>query len=198
MILHIIRQYKLEQGSLEVEYIEDCFHEFATKKKTAREIMERLRGREHLILLSMAQSPDDPTQLIPVAYKVGHELRARETEPKLAALVEQLRGRVLFADRKIYYSWIGGTREQWRGEGHYRALSEQQEEWALRHGYHEIVVKTKNRFYSMRAALDHLRFNVVRFQPDAADNAESKVYLSKVLGKDLLEGHRTQRSVEAF
>jgi len=198
MIPHIIRQYKLEQGALEVEYIEDCFHEFANKKKTALEIMERLRGRGHLILLSMAQSPDDPTQLIPVAYKVGHELRARETDPKLAALVEQLKGRVVFSDRKIYYSWIGGTREQWRGQGHYRALSEQQEEWALRHGYHEIVVKTKNRFYSMRAALDHLRFNVVRYQPNAADNAESKVYLSKILGTDLLEGHRTQRTVEAF
>ena len=198
MIPHVIRQYKIDQGALEVEYIEDCFHEFSTKKKTAREIVDRLRGREHLILLSMAPSPDDPTQLIPVAYKVGHELRVRETDPKLLELVVQVKGRVVFTDRKVFYSWIGGTRDQWRGEGHYRALTEQQEEWALRHGYHEIVVKTKNRFYSMRAALDHLRFNVVRFQPDPSDNAESKVYLSKKLGKDLLEGHRTQRTVEAF
>jgi hypothetical protein len=195
---HTIRQYRIDQGALEVEYIEDCFHEFSAKKKTATEIAERLRGREHLILLSMAPSPDDPHQLIPVAYKVGHELRLRETDPKLVELVEQLKGQVVFTDRKIFYSWIGGTRDQWRGQGHYRALSEQQEEWAVRHSYHEVVVKTKNRFYSMRAALDHLRFNIVRFQLDASDNAESKVYLSKVLGKEILNGHRTTRTVEAF
>jgi GNAT superfamily N-acetyltransferase len=195
---HTIRQYRIDQGALEVEYIEDCFQEFSGKKKTAAEIAERLRGREHLILLSMAASPDDPRQLIPVAYKVGHELRLRETDPKLVELVEQLKGQVVFTDRKIFYSWIGGTREQWRGQGHYRALSEQQEEWALRHSYNEIVVKTKNRFYSMRAALDHLRFNIVRFQIDSEDNAHSKVFLSKVLGKELLKGHRTTRTVEAF
>ncbi len=191
---HIIRQYKLEPGALEVQYIEECFLEFHGKK-TADEISRRLKGREHLILLSMAPSPDDESLLIPVSFKVGHELRAHETDLQLLDLVTHLKDCTRFEDRKIFYSWIGGTRAEWRGQGHYRALTEQQEEWAHTHAYHEIVVKTKNRFYSMRAALDHLRFDVIKFQPNRADNRESKVYLSKRIGSDVLRAHQTLRSV---
>ena len=145
---HIIRQYTLEPGALEVQYIEECFAEFSGKK-TAEEIVERLKDREHLILLSMAPSEDDDGVLIPVSYKIGHELRRTETNLKLSELVNELRDVVEFSNRKIFYSWIGGTRGEWRGQGHYRALTEQQEEWAHAHGYHELVVKTKNRFYGM-------------------------------------------------
>ncbi len=191
---HLIRQYRLEQGALEIQYIEEYFSEFS-EKKTAEEIISRLNGREHLILMSMAPSPDDEEQLIPVAFKVGHELRAWETDPDLAHLVAQLQDSVEFRGRKIFYSWIGGTREPWRGQGHYRALTEQQEEWALAHDYRELVVKTKNRFYTMRATLDHLRFNIIRFQPRAGDNGESKVYLSKIIGRDLIKDHQTERTL---
>ena len=45
------------------------------------------------------------------------------------------------------------------------ALTEQQEEWAHLHGYDELIVKTKNKFYTMRATLDHLRFDVIKFEP---------------------------------
>jgi hypothetical protein len=139
---HIIRQYTLEPGALEVQYIEECFTEFSGKK-TAEEIIERLKDRESLILLSMAASVDDDGVLIPVSYKIGHELKRTETNLKLSELVNQLRDVVEFPNRKIFYSWIGGTRVEWRGQGHYRALTEQQEEWAHSHGYHELVVKTK-------------------------------------------------------
>ena len=191
---HLIRQYRLEQGALEIQYIEEYFSEFR-EKKTAEEIISRLSGRDHLILMSMAPSPDDEEQLIPVAFKVGHELRAWETDPDLADLVAHLRDSVEFQGRKIFYSWIGGTREPWRGQGHYRALTEQQEEWALANDYRELVVKTKNRFYTMRATLDHLRFNIIRFKPRAGDNSESKVYLSKIIGRDLIKDHQTERTV---
>ncbi len=191
---HLIRQYRLEQGALEIQYIEEYFSEFR-EKKTAEEITNRLSGREHLILMSMAPSPDDEAQLIPVAFKVGHELRARETDPDLVDLVAQLQDSVEFEGRKIFYSWIGGTRQPWRGQGHYRALTEQQEEWALAKSYRELVVKTKNRFYTMRATLDHLRFNIIRFQPKDGDNGESKVYLSKIIGQDLIKDHQTERTV---
>src|SRR5215813_10404186 len=137
---HIIRQYRLEQGALEIQYIEEMFREFSEKKKTAEEIIKRLKDREHLILLSMARSPEDPELEIPVAFKVGHELRAYETDLKLTDLVFHLRDVVDFRGRKIFYSWIGGTREQWRGQGHYRALTEQQEEWAHQHGYNELIL----------------------------------------------------------
>jgi hypothetical protein len=57
------------------------------------------------------------------------------------------------------------------------------------------VVKTKNKFYSMRGTLDHLLFDVVKFQPHRTDNCESKVYLSKKIGADVLRQHQTTRSV---
>jgi len=189
---HIIRQYSLEPGALEAQYIEEYFTEFGNKK-TADEIVGRLKDREHLILLSMAE--DDEGVLIPVAYKIGHELREQETSIKLLELVGQLRDVVEFPNRKIFYSWIGGTRQEWRGQGRYRALTEQQEEWAHAHGYHELVVKTKNRFYGMRATLDHLNFDVVKFQRHLHDNRESKVFLSKKIGAEVLGKHQTSRSV---
>jgi GNAT superfamily N-acetyltransferase len=189
---HNIRQYALETGALEAQYIEEYFTEFRNKK-TAEEITKRLRDRDHLILMSMAQ--DDDGVLIPVAYKIGHELKALETNIKLADLVGQLRDVVEFSDRKIFYSWIGGTRVEWRGQGRYRALTEQQEEWAHSHGYHELVVKTKNRFYGMRATLDHLNFDVIKFHRHLRDNRESKVYLSKKIAAEVLRQHQTTRSV---
>jgi hypothetical protein len=194
---HIIHQYGVEQGALEVQYIEEYFQEFRNRK-TADEIMRRLTGREHLILLSMAPIPDqDDDRLIPVAFKVGHELRADETDAQLAQLVSELHDCVDFAGRKVFYSWIGGTRGPWRSHGHYRALTEQQELWAHEHGFHELVVKTKNKFYPMRATLAHLRFNVVRYLHNSSDNTESKVYLSKHLTADMLDLHRTLRTLFA-
>jgi hypothetical protein len=192
---HNIRQYTLEPGALEVEYIEQHFEEFTKNRKTADDIIKRLRDREHLILLSMAPSPDDSESLIPVAYKIGHELRSKETDIQLIELFNQFRDVVDFNNRKIFYSWIGGTRQDWRGLGHYRALTEQQEEWAHANGYHELLVKTKNKFYAMRGTLDHLHFDVVKFQQHRTDNRESKVFLSKKIGTDVLKAHQTTRSV---
>ena len=34
-------------------------------------------------------------------------------------------------------------------------------------GFEEVVVKTKNRYYDMRAVLDQLQFNVVKHEPHA-------------------------------
>ena len=80
---HVIRQYRLEPGALEVEYIEEMFTEFP-ERKTAHEIIQRLKDREHLILLSMGRSAEDPDLEIPVAFKVGHELRAHDTDVQLS------------------------------------------------------------------------------------------------------------------
>ena len=88
---------------------------------------------------------------------------------------------VNFDGRRILYTWIGGTRRDWRGQGHFRALTEQQEAWAIENGFDEILVKTKNRFYEMRGTLDHLHFNVVKYEPHA-DNEDSKVYLEQEAG----------------
>jgi hypothetical protein len=191
---HLIKQYPLEQGALEIQYIEEFFGEFP-RKKTAAEITRRLRGREHLILMAEAPLPDDPATIVPVSYRVVHELRADETEPKLADLIARLRDCVRFDGRKVLYTWIGGTRRDWRGQGHFRALTEEQEAWAFGAGFHEVLVKTKNKFYQMRGTLDHLRFEVVKFERHASDNAESKVYLSKKLDASVLKDHRSMRTV---
>ena len=188
-----ITQYDLVQGALEIQYIEEYFGEFP-RKKTASEIVERLEGRAHLILLANAPLADDPGTVVPVSFKVAHEIVEDETEPKLRDLVERLQGHVTFPGRRVLYTWIGGTRRDWRGQGHFRALTEQQEAWAIEHGFDEIIVKTKNRFYEMRATLDHLKFDVVKYEPHP-DNRESKVYLGKKLGPDLLDTHRSMRTV---
>jgi hypothetical protein len=189
-----ITQYDLEQGALEIQYIEEFFGEFP-RKKTASEIVRRLSGRAHLILLANARLPDDRGTIVPVSFKVAHEITLAETEPKLADLVSRLRDCVRFDGRRVLYTWIGGTRRDWRGQGHFRALTEQQEVWALEQGFDEIVVKTKNRFYEMRGTLDHLRFEVVKYERNHGDNAESKVYLSKKLHLDLIDSHISAKTV---
>ena len=191
---YLIKQYPLDSGALEIQYIEEYFGEFP-RKKTATEIIRRLQDREYLILIAEAPLPDDPGMVAPVSFKVVHELRYNESEPKLVDLVARLSDCVKFEDRKVLYSWIGGTRRDWRGQGHFRALTEESEAWAHTSGYHEVVVKTKNRFYDMRGTLDQLEFNVIKYEVHKKDNRESKVYLSKQLTSDVVRAHTSTRTV---
>jgi hypothetical protein len=190
---YLINQYPLEQGALEIQYIEEFFGEFP-RRKTADEIIERLTGREHLILMCLAPIPGESLR-VPVSFKVAHEILPNETEPKLADLVSRLHGSVAFAGRRILYSWIGGTRRDWRGQGHFRALNEEQEAWAVKQGFDEMVVKTTNKFYDMRGTLDSLRFQVVKYERNSFDNDESKVYLSKKLHPEMLREHKSMRTL---
>jgi hypothetical protein len=191
---YLIKQYPLESGALEIQYMEEYFGEFP-RKKTAAEIVNRLRDREFLILMAEAPLPDDPGSVVPVAFKIVHELRANENDPKLVDLVARLSECVKFEDRKVLYSWIGGTRRDWRGQGQFRALTEESETWAHNSGFHEVVVKTKNRFYDMRGTLDQLEFNVIKYEKNKTDNRESKVYLGKPLTSDVLRSHTSTRTV---
>ncbi len=191
---YLIKQYPLETGALEIQYIEEFFGEFP-RKKTAHEIARRLQGREYLILIAEAPLPDDPGMISPVSFKVVHELREFEDDPKLQDLVSRLRDSIKFEGRNVLYSWIGGTRRDWRGQGHFRALTEETEAWAHTSGFHEVVVKTKNRFYDMRGTLDQLEFNVIKYEVHPTDNRESKVYLSKQLTSDVLRAHTSTRTV---
>lgn len=190
---YIIREYPLQQGALEIAYIEEFFNEFP-QRKTAAEIVTRLEDRDYQILMAEAPLPDDPSTVVPVSYKVSHELRPDESDPALQDLVARLRGTIELDGRRILYNWLGATRLDWRGQGHFRALTEEQEVWAVAQGYDEVVVKTKNRYYGMRGTLDSLEFNVIKLEP-AADPLESKVYLSKRLGPFVLDAHRSMRQV---
>jgi hypothetical protein len=190
---YLIREYPVQQGALEIAYIEEFFSEFP-ERKTAAEIISRLEGREYQILMAEASLPEDGSTVVPVSYKVSHELRAEETDPKLVDLVERLRDAVDFSNQKVLYNWLGATRLDWRGQGHFRALTEEQEVWAVAQGYDVIIVKTKNRYYDMRGTLDSLQFDVIKLE-SAPDPLESKVYLSKRLGPFVLDAHRSQRQV---
>lgn len=190
---HLVKQYSLQQGALEIQYIEEFFGEFP-RRKTAGEIADRLGGREHLILMAVAPLASDPDTVAPVSYKVAHEIFPQETDRKLADLVGRLRGCVRFDGRRVLYQWIGGTRRDWRGQGHFRALTEEQEAWAVATGFHEFVAKTKNKFYSMRAVLDALRFDVIKYEAHP-DNRESKVYMSKQLNAEVLARHQRRAAV---
>jgi hypothetical protein len=191
---YLIKQYALEQGALEIQYLEEYFGEFP-RRKTAAEIVRRLDGRAHIILIAEAPAPADPGIVVPVSYKVAHEILPDEREPKLVDLVGRLSDYVAFDGRRILYSWIGGTRRDWRGQGHFRALTEEQEVWAIADGFDEVVIKTKNKFYDMRATLDNLQFEVVKYERHATENSESKVYLSKRLGPHVLDTHRSVRTL---
>jgi hypothetical protein len=191
---YLIKQYGLHQGALEIQYIEEFFLDFP-RKKLAPEVIERLSDRDHQILMAEAPLPDDPSTVVPVSFKVAHELRKAETDPKLADLVAQLEDFIEFDGRRILYQWIGGTRKDWRGQGHFRALTEQQEVWALENGFDEIIAKTKNKFYEMRSTLAQLRFDVIRFVPHPVNSGESKVFLRKLLGQHVINSHRSRRSV---
>ena len=192
---YLIKQYALEPGAWEIQYIEEYFGEFP-RRKTADEIITRLRDRESLILMAEAPLPDDPSgALVPVSYKIVHEIRADESIPKLRDLVTRLGGAVIFDGRRILYQWIGGTRRDWRGQGHFRALTEESEVWAMSAGFEEVVVKSKNRYYDMRAVLAQLHFNVVKHEPHPKDSAESKVYFSKLLPAEIARAHRSVRTV---
>ena len=70
---YLIKQYPLERGALEIQYIEEFFGEFP-RKKTADEITRRLQEREFLILMAEAPLPDDPGTVVPVSFKVVHQL----------------------------------------------------------------------------------------------------------------------------
>ena len=140
--------------------------------------------------MAEAPLPDDPGMVAPVAFKVVHEIRAARDRAEAGRPGGPAqRQRRSSTDRKVLYSWIGGTRRDWRGQGHFRALTEESEAWAHAAGFHEVVVKTKNRFYDMRGTLDQLEFDVIKYEVNRTDNRESKVYLSKRLTSDVLRSH---------
>jgi hypothetical protein len=43
--------------------------------------------------------------------------------------------------------------------------------------------------------LTQLQFDVVKYERSARDNAESKVYMSKLLSAEMVRGHKSMRSV---
>ena len=192
---YLIKQYALEPGAWEIQYIEEYFGEFP-RRKTADEIITRLRDREALILMAEAPLPDDPTAPSSRCH-TRSSTKFVPTNPSRSCAIwsRRLNGSVNFDGRRILYSWIGGTRRDWRGQGHFRALTEESEVWAMASGFEEVVVKVKNRYYDMRAVLASLQFNVVKHEQHTTNTSESKIYLSKLLPAEIARAHRSVRTV---
>jgi hypothetical protein len=125
---YLIRHYDLEEGALEIQYIEEWFGEFR-RRKMASEITRRLCDRDHIILMAEAPLPDDPGQVVPVSYKVGHEIRLDETDPKLN---DRLSDAIDFVSRRVQLDWRYPARLA--RPGPFQALTEQQEVWAIEAG----------------------------------------------------------------
>jgi hypothetical protein len=151
-----------------------------------------------VVALALSYLEDDASDE-PREGRVARYARGRDyhgvMKRKLKDLVARLREHVKFEGRKVLYTWIGGTRRDWRGQGHFRALTEEQEVWALANGFDEIIVKTKNRFYEMRSTLAQLHFDLIRFVQHPYEPAESKLFFSKRLGQHVIDRHRSRRSV---
>ena len=62
---YLIKQYGLQQGALEIQYIEEFFLDFA-RKKSATEVIQRLSNRDHQILMAEAALPEEPGTFVPV------------------------------------------------------------------------------------------------------------------------------------
>ena len=58
--------------------------------------------------MAEAPLPDDPGTVVPVSFKVAHELRANEHDPKLADLVAQLEDCVEFEAAACCTSGLAG------------------------------------------------------------------------------------------
>ena len=54
-------------------------------------MVDRPGVRDHQILMAEASLPEDPSSVMPVSFKVAHELRAAESDPKLRDKVRELR-----------------------------------------------------------------------------------------------------------
>lgn len=171
---YLIKPYPPDTGALEIQDIEEYGGEFP-RQKPATEIMSRLRHREFLTLIAEAPLLDDPGMVAPVSFKVVQEVCAGATEPKLKGLVARLHNCVRFEGRKVLYSRTGGTRRDWRSQGHFRALPEESEAWSHKVGVHEV--------------------DVVTYDVDPIDSRESKVYLRTRLTSDVLRSHTSTRTV---
>ena len=99
-----IRQYGLQQGALEIQYIEEFFGEFP-RRKSSSEVLQRLSSRDHQIVMAEAPLASDPDTVVPVAFKVSHELRALESDKKLADLVS----RIVCSFRTAKFSTVGSV-----------------------------------------------------------------------------------------
>ncbi len=193
---YLIKQYALEPGAWEIQYIEEYFGEFP-RRKTADEIITRLRDRESLILMAEAPLPDDPSgALVPVSYKIVHEIRADESITKLRDLVAPSRRRrqLRRPAHSLSMDWRhaprlarpGAFSRPDRGIRSVGDVARVSRKWSSRPRTATTTCAPCSRSCSSTSC---------KHEPHPKDSAESKVYLSKLLPAEIARAHRSVRTV---
>ncbi|MEO3682437.1 GNAT family N-acetyltransferase [Shewanella vesiculosa] len=121
-------------------------------RTTASKLMAKLTGKAHLILIASHN-------MKPIAYKIGYEISNTE-----------------------FYSWLGGVDPNYRKQGVATKLREQQELWALNHGYSAISVKSMNQYQAMLQLLISSGYQISGYE-DNGCTASSKVKFIKQLNQ---------------
>ncbi|WP_394390707.1 GNAT family N-acetyltransferase [Shewanella woodyi] len=80
-----------------------------------------------------------------------------------------------------FYSWLGGILPEFRGLGLAKQLLLAQECWAKEQGYHQIEVKTLNRFTSMLKMLISNQYQITNLKQDTDKLELNKISLQKSL-----------------
>jgi hypothetical protein len=193
---YLLKQYGLQQGALEIQYIEEFFLDFP-RKKTAAEVIQRLVEPRPSDPDGRGAAAGRPVHGRPrVSFKVSHELRAVGDRPEAGGPGRPARG--LRGVRRPPHPVPVDRRDAaatGAARGTFAPSPRSRKSGRWRTGSTRFVVKTKNRFYEMRSTLAQLQFDVIRFVPHPVDSGESKVFLRKRLGQHVLDTHRSRRSV---
>ena len=190
-----ITQYDLEQGALEIQYIEEFFGEFP-RKKTAAEIVRRLDGRAHLILLATAPLPDDPGTVVPVSFKVAHEIQRAEDRTQAGGSRPSPRASTC-SSTAVACSTRGSAARAATGAARDSSARSPSSRSSGRSNRASTRSSSRPRTGSTTCAGRWITCASRSCSTSAtrADNAESKVYLSKKLLPEMIRTHRSAKTV---
>jgi len=77
-----------------------------------------------------------------------------------------------------FYSWMGGVLPSFRQKGIAKALADEQEAWAVSHGFDKIVFKTRNCHKKMLTFALNNGFDIIGHMPKA-ELKDHRILLSK-------------------
>ncbi|WP_065188822.1 GNAT family N-acetyltransferase [Shewanella woodyi] len=127
-----------------------------------------------IVTPELLQSLMELNQAIPEfdnAYPMT-EYQTRLSDKPMLALFIKVEGEVAGfklgyeLDNGQFYSWLGGILPEFRGLGLAKQLLQTQERWAKEQGYHQIEVKTLNRFTSMLKMLISNQYQITNLKQD--------------------------------
>ncbi|MCL1079089.1 N-acetyltransferase [Parashewanella spongiae] len=118
---------------------------------TESEITQRLSGKSILILIAKVEGEI-------AGFKLGYQ-----------------------QDSTLFYSWLGGVAQDYRGLGIAKLLLNEQEKWAKAQDYQWLQVKTKNCYLAMLSMLVNHRYNIIEFADKHSDASQNKLLLEKML-----------------